>query len=192
MSTEVKNGSVMAESGWQKYLDLATGFTDVTRRSAEGVVRGLVKQGEVAADATERAVDELLQRSEQNRRLIVELVRAETQRAVSALGLASQSEIEALQAKVARLESAPTAAGPPSAPAAKKAAPAAKKAAPARKAAAEDSSGGEPTPSARKSGGKKSTSAKKSGGKKSTASATPKKTAARTTATEATDVDADG
>lgn len=123
----------MAESGWQRYLDLATGLTEVTRRTAESVVRGLVKQGEVAADAAERAVDELLQRSEENRHGLADLVRTETQKAVGALGLASQSTVEVLQAKVAALESATGGAGPPAepegpaAPPAKKASPAAKK-----------------------------------------------------------------
>lgn len=88
---------------WQRYLDLATGLTDVTRKGAEAVVRALVKQGEVAADRAERAVDELLQRSEANRKVVAALVRAETERAVGRLGLASQAEVDRLREEVAAL-----------------------------------------------------------------------------------------
>lgn len=88
---------------WQRYLDLATGLTDVTRRGAEAVVRTLVKQGELAADRAERAVDDLLRRSEANRKLVAALVKAETERAVSRLGLASQAEVDRLREEVAAL-----------------------------------------------------------------------------------------
>lgn len=88
---------------WQRYLELATGVTRVTRDRAEAVVRSLVKQGEVAADRAERAVDELLSRSESNRSGLLEMVRAETERAVAALGLAPRSAVDELAAEVARL-----------------------------------------------------------------------------------------
>lgn len=88
---------------WQRYLELATGVTRVTRDRAEAVVRSLVKQGEVAADRAERAVDDLLSRSESNRTGLLEMVRAETERAVAALGLAPRSAVDELAAEVARL-----------------------------------------------------------------------------------------
>lgn len=89
---------------WQRYLDLASGLGGVTRKGAESVVRTLVKQGEIAADRAERAVDELLQRSEGNRKVVAALVRTETERAVARLGLAAQADVDALRAEVGALQ----------------------------------------------------------------------------------------
>lgn len=89
---------------WQKYLDMASGLTNVTRKRAEQVVRSLVKQGEIAADRTEKAVDELLSRSESNRKAVASIVRSETERAVGRLGLARQKDVEKLERKIDKLE----------------------------------------------------------------------------------------
>lgn len=92
------------DKAWQKYAEMAVGLTDLTRQRAEQVVRSLVKQGEVAADLTEKTVDELLRRSEQNRRALTTLVRSETEKAVGRLGLAPRKEVERLENQVRRLE----------------------------------------------------------------------------------------
>ena len=131
---------------WQRYLEMATGATNVTQRRAEQVVKSLVKQGELAAERAEKAVDDLLQRSEENRKAVASIVRSETERAVGRLGLARQRDIDRLERKVERLE-AKVAGG-----AAKKTAKRAQKS----------------STSAKKSSAKKST-AKKTTGKKSAA-----------------------
>jgi polyhydroxyalkanoate synthesis regulator phasin len=92
------------DSAWQR-------VASVTGRGAESVVRTLVKQGEVAADRAERAIEDLLGFSEANRRAVVTLVRSETERAVARLGLVRQAEVDALRARVEQLERA---AGGPS------------------------------------------------------------------------------
>jgi polyhydroxyalkanoate synthesis regulator phasin len=89
---------------WQRYLDAATDVSIVTRQRAEQVVKALVKQGEVAAERAEKAVDELLKRSEQNRKVMGALVRSETEKAVGRLGLARQADIDRLERKIAQLE----------------------------------------------------------------------------------------
>lgn len=95
------------DRAWQRYLDVATGFTEVTRKRAERVVRGLVKQGEVAADQVERTVDDLLRRSERNRQVIGTLVRNETERAVDRLGLARQRDVTRLEEELERVRASP-------------------------------------------------------------------------------------
>lgn len=92
------------DNAWQRYLDLAGGATQVTRRRAEQVVKTLVKRGEIAAERAEKAVDELLRRSEQNRKLLGAIVRTETEKAVARLGLARQRDFERLERKLDRLE----------------------------------------------------------------------------------------
>jgi len=94
-------------STWQRYLDMASGLTQVTQRKAESVVKTLVRQGEVAADRAERVVDELLTRSDANRKAIASLVKTETQRAVERLNLARQRDVERLETKVTKLASQP-------------------------------------------------------------------------------------
>jgi polyhydroxyalkanoate synthesis regulator phasin len=118
------------EKSWQKYVETASGLTEVTRRRAEQVVRSLVKQGEIAADNMERAVEDLLQRSEQNRRAVSSLVKAESERAVARFGLARKRDVQRLQKRVDELE-AQVRSGQPAKKTAKKAA---KKSAAAKRA----------------------------------------------------------
>lgn len=94
------------EGSLQRSLEGLAGVTALTRRGAESIVRTLVQRGEVAADRAERAVDELLARSERNRAAVAELVRQETERVVDRLGLARQEDLDALTARIARLEAA--------------------------------------------------------------------------------------
>ena len=101
-----------AEGSLQRSLDGLAGITAVTRRSAEAIVRTLVQRGEVAADRAERAVDDLLARSERNRALVAELVHQETERVVDRLGLARQEDVDALAARVERLEAEAGEEGP--------------------------------------------------------------------------------
>jgi polyhydroxyalkanoate synthesis regulator phasin len=89
---------------WQRYMEMATGLGQTTQKKAESVVRSLVKQGEVATDRAEKTVDDLLQRSERNRKVISQLVKSETERTVQRLGLARNRDVERLQNKVERLE----------------------------------------------------------------------------------------
>lgn len=91
-------------SPWQRYVDAAGSLTQTTRKRAESIVRGLVKQGEIASDRAEKAVDDLLNRSEENRRAVVSIVRTETERAVARLGLARQADVDRLAQRVERLE----------------------------------------------------------------------------------------
>lgn len=135
-------------NAWDRYLQAASGLTEVTRKKAEQVVRTLVRQGEIAAERAEKTIDELLKRSEQNRKAIGSLVRAETERTVARLGLARQRDVERLERRLAEVEK--KAGG-----AAKAASKAAKKT--SKKAAARKKAAGKKTAA-------KKTAAKKTGG----------------------------
>lgn len=93
---------------WQRYLDLANGLGQVTQRGAEVVVKALVKQGEIAADFAERAVDDLLARSEANRQAVRTMVEAEMDRAIARLGLVRREEVDRLRSRIEGLESSRT------------------------------------------------------------------------------------
>lgn len=139
-------------SPWQRYVDAAGSLTQTTRKRAESIVRGLVKQGEIASDRAEKAVDDLLSRSEENRKAVVSIVRTETERAVARLGLARQSDVDRLAERVERLEQHTGVAQKSG-----------------KKSAAKKSGGKK---SAAKKGSGKKSAAKKDSGKKSTAKKT--------------------
>lgn len=94
------------EIAWQRYVDLATGFAQVTQRRGEEVVRALVRRGEAEASKGEKAVEDLLARVEANRKVISGAAKRELEEAGRRLGLARQSDIDRLQVKISRLETA--------------------------------------------------------------------------------------
>lgn len=150
----------MVDTAWQRYLEIASGLTNVTRKKAEAAVKGLVKRGEIAAERTEKAVDDLLTRSEQNRKVLSDLVSQETERNVKRLGLATKKDLERLERKVDRLASGATPQ--------KSAKKSAKKGSSAKKSAkkaggASKSSGSASKTSSAKKTTKKGASAKKTG-----------------------------
>ena len=92
------------DNAWQRYLEVVSGVTQLTQRRAEEVVRALVRRGEIEASKGEKTVEGLLSRVEQNRKAVASIVRSEMDDAVRRMGLARQSDIDRLQAKIARLE----------------------------------------------------------------------------------------
>lgn len=88
----------------QKYVEAASGLGNLTKASAEKIVKQMVRQGEAAADSAGELVDDLLERQRRNRDAVSAIVKAETNRVVKAMGLASQREVERLQKQVADLK----------------------------------------------------------------------------------------
>jgi len=108
----------------QKYVHAATGITGLTKNQAEKIVKQMVKQGEAARDQAGDLVEDLLGKSRENAEQLRKVVKAETQRVISSLGLASQREVERLDKQVAELKrklaAAEQAASPPAKKTAKK------------------------------------------------------------------------
>jgi hypothetical protein len=114
------------------YVQLANGLTEVTRRRAVDEAKALLAQrpelDALVPQAKERAADvsgqvqaladELMATSKANRDLLGAFVRAELERGVTAFGLVRSDELEALRARVDRLEGG----GATAKPAAKKSA----------------------------------------------------------------------
>ena len=113
----------------KNYLELATGFTDLTRQRATAAAKALVAQGEATAEQVTALAEDLLQQSRANREAVAALVKYEVDRTLSRVGLATSDEVGELSKRVRSLEAQLRSGG-----AAKKAAPAKK--APAKKAAA--------------------------------------------------------
>src|SRR5688500_6676045 len=144
----------------KRYLDAGIAFTTLTQARAEALVKDLVKAGEDQADQARDTVTDLLERSRKNSEKLLDSVRKEVRNQITSLGLASKSDLDRLEARIASLFGA--------APAARKAAarPAAKKAtakrATAKKAPAKKKA-------ATKRTAAKKTATKKAGARKATA-----------------------
>lgn len=160
-------------SALQKYLDAASGLTNLTTAKAEQIAKGLVRSGEAASDQVGDIVDDLMDRQRKNRDAMIALVKSETNRAVRNMGLATNTEVERLQKQVADLK--------------RELAKVSAEGGGTGTAATTGKKTGKKT--SKKSAGKKATkkTAKKTAGKK-TAKKTSKKTAAKkTTAPKAAD-----
>jgi polyhydroxyalkanoate synthesis regulator phasin len=107
----------------RRYLEAGAEFGQMTRSRAESIIRDLVKAGEVQREQTQERIDELVDWSRRNRENVVQLIRREINNQLSAMGIATKSDLAALERKLGASRRAP----------AKKAA-AAKRAAPAKKA----------------------------------------------------------
>jgi polyhydroxyalkanoate synthesis regulator phasin len=126
----------------KRYLDAGLAFTQMTQQRAESIVRDLVKAGELQASEATKRRDELIERSRQNTEKLLDTVRKEVNDQIRSLGLATQSDVQALRLEIQSLKKAAGGATkkavttPPKTKAdtpAKKA-PAAKKASTAKKA----------------------------------------------------------
>jgi polyhydroxyalkanoate synthesis regulator phasin len=61
----------------KRYLDAGMAFTSMSKSRAEGIVRELMKAGEISRDQVQTQVDELIERSRRNTDHLVAIVRKE-------------------------------------------------------------------------------------------------------------------
>ena len=93
----------------RRVILITSGVVELTRNRAEAIVRDLIKSGELPGGQATQVVKDLMERSKQNRKEILNLVRTEIGNQTDALGFASKRDIERLERRVARLEDRPTA-----------------------------------------------------------------------------------
>jgi polyhydroxyalkanoate synthesis regulator phasin len=91
-------------SALQKYVEAASGLTQLTKSNAERIAKQLVKQGEVASGQVSDFASDLLEKSRKNRETLTTMINAEIQRAIKSMGLATQDEVARLQKQVADLK----------------------------------------------------------------------------------------
>ena len=185
--------------GLKGYVALVSGLTEATAAKAREVATALLAQGGVqgvpagaSAMATQIAglAEDLLVTARDNRGVLMEVVRAEAERAVASLGVITAAEADALRKRISDLEielaserarplptsrPVPTTAKPPTAPATKKAT--------AKKTAVRKATAKKATASTAKKATAKKATAKKATAKKATATKTTAKKTARTTPT---------
>ncbi len=82
-----------------RYVETAT---QVTRDTAGRIVRSVLKQGE-AGTRDDQGPGGAGERSQESREGVADLVRAETKRVISAMGLATRDDVERLERQIAEL-----------------------------------------------------------------------------------------
>src|SRR5436190_19442828 len=117
----------------KRYLDAGMAFTQMTRSRAEGIVKDLVKAGEVQQKQAQKQVDDLLERSRKNTEQLLDLIRSEITSQLSGLGLATKDDVARLEKKISAGTRAPAKKAPAKKSPARKAS--------AKKAAAPSTSG---------------------------------------------------
>jgi len=118
-----------AEDLLKRYLEVGAAMLGMSRERAEGIVRDFVASGEVAKEQATKAADWLVERGRTGTEELAELIRREVRQQVTAMGLATQTDIARLEA---RLDASATASAVPAGalgatPRAKKPASAAKR-----------------------------------------------------------------
>ena len=93
----------MANDALNRYIEAAAGITQLTKARAQQIVKQLMQQTESVSGPATDLVDDLVERSRQNREALAAIVRTETNRAIKAMGLATRSEVERLQRQVTDL-----------------------------------------------------------------------------------------
>lgn len=96
----------------KNYVELASGLTEVTATKAKEAAMALIAQGlslgtkqpaDVAA-SVQQAADDLMALSKTNRDMLVDMIRAEVDKAVGRIGFVREDELAALRARVDKLE----------------------------------------------------------------------------------------
>jgi polyhydroxyalkanoate synthesis regulator phasin len=84
----------------KRYLDAGMAFTAMTRTRAEGIVKELVRAGEVQREQVQSQVDDLVHRSRHNTGQLQKLMRKEIAAQLSQLGLATKDDLKALERRL--------------------------------------------------------------------------------------------
>ena len=85
---------------WKRLLETGMEFTEMRRSRARQIAADLVSQGQLAKDQVSATVDEIMDASCERSDKFRGAVRAEVQRQLGALGLATKADIAALERKL--------------------------------------------------------------------------------------------
>jgi polyhydroxyalkanoate synthesis regulator phasin len=87
---------------WKRVLEIGMQFTEPRRAHVRKLVDDLVAQGHVAREQAAATVEEIVALGQTRAEEVRAAVRAEVQRQVRALGLATQDDLAALEKRITR------------------------------------------------------------------------------------------
>ena len=83
---------------------LGIGIAALTKEKAEAVVEDLVKRGELSADEGKALVNDLLSKSEDQRKELAKKIDADVKKAITDVGVVTRKDMEALEKRISKLE----------------------------------------------------------------------------------------
>lgn len=105
----------MNPAEWLKRaVDLGLGALTLTREKAEALINDLVKQGQVAPNESKEMLQKIIQRGEQEREALSELIQEQLKNWSERFDLAKRQELEELRMRVEELEQRLKDSSPPS------------------------------------------------------------------------------
>jgi polyhydroxyalkanoate synthesis regulator phasin len=99
-----------AAPNWKHALEVGMQFTELRRSQARRLASELVAQGQLARDQVAAAVEEMMELSRRRTEDLRAIVRAEVQRQLGALGLATKADLARLERKLTKATKAKPAA----------------------------------------------------------------------------------
>ncbi|MBN1170850.1 MAG: histone H1-like repetitive region-containing protein, partial [Micromonosporaceae bacterium] len=94
----------MAQEAWRAYLELALGMTEASRKKAKKTVKELMGKSPITPEQLQAMAEDLVTMGLGNREAITRMIRAELDRALLRVGLASGEEITRLETRIRELE----------------------------------------------------------------------------------------
>ena len=91
----------------KRYLDAGIAFTQLTQQKAEGIVRELVKAGEVQTNQAQARVQELLDRNRENIEALTQLIAAEVRSQLANVGVGKKPAAKKAAAPAPAAKAAP-------------------------------------------------------------------------------------
>ncbi|MGH8978647.1 MAG: hypothetical protein ACRDV7_11270 [Acidimicrobiia bacterium] len=85
---------------WQRYLEAGMQVTELRRSQARALAGDLVNTGQLAREQVASAVDEMIAMSRRRTEQLQGIVRAEVQRQLGTLGLATQGDLRRLEQRM--------------------------------------------------------------------------------------------
>lgn len=94
----------MVKNLLKKSLLIGMGALTLTREKAERVVRELEQKGEITSREASEFINELMEKGEQERNALRKTIGQELERLIKTMGLATKTDIKALEERLDRLE----------------------------------------------------------------------------------------
>ena len=85
---------------WKRALDTGAQFTEMRRSQARQLASDLVAQGQLARNQVSAYVDELVDASRKRSEQLRSIVRTEVERQLGVIGVATKSDLDALERKL--------------------------------------------------------------------------------------------
>lgn len=89
---------------FKKALSLGIGLTVASKEKVEKTVEELVKKGEIAPSESKAVVNKLIERGEEERSVIKNMVQEQVRRVLKEIDVPAGSEVDSLEQRIAVLE----------------------------------------------------------------------------------------